>query len=427
MGDVDVLLWFGIGSYGGLAISLLAAAAVAVIALTRHTGTSRQIARSVLVCLVASSLMLPVIWWNQNRLGLFGPSLSQSEVLFWLIWATMFGWFVPLATVTGFAVLAAPVAPARALHLAVGHASLPTHPVADLRNPARRIEPVGSGRAWAHLVFDGGDLTGQTVPLTRKLTILGREIDNDIVIDDEMASRHHAEIYWDHGHPQLRDRDSFNGTLVNRQVVHGAVPLKTGDVLEFGTHKLRFEMIPDPAGAGAEPERDTFKIPSVRVRRPEGSLPATLFLVGGSAPIADRRWSLVGDVTSVGRDADQTIAIPHGSVSRHHAHIIRQASGYYVSDLRSSNGTLLNGVAIDAPTLMMAGDVLQIGAIELHCEAEARPTGTTIAFNRTDVERAEPLTTLHEETGSGVTPPGLRLSPPRLMPVERDVPADEPV
>jgi ABC-type multidrug transport system ATPase subunit len=69
--------------------------------------------------------------------------------------------------------------------------------------------------------------------------VLGRADDCDIVFDDVLVSRHHAQLLrLPDGTLQLEDLGSHNGTFVNgtpqRQVV-----LRVGDVVSFGRHRLR--------------------------------------------------------------------------------------------------------------------------------------------------------------------------------------------
>ena len=78
-----------------------------------------------------------------------------------------------------------------------------------------------------------------------KLTI-GRDIDNDIQLDDDAVSSHHAEIavkpsmymqglldVWAH------DLDSTNGTIVNGKKVKKHM-LKHDDVVKIGTHQFKY-------------------------------------------------------------------------------------------------------------------------------------------------------------------------------------------
>ncbi|MGZ3674706.1 MAG: hypothetical protein ACXVCO_10395, partial [Ktedonobacterales bacterium] len=110
MSGIDFPLWYSIGSYGGLVCTLVAATSIATYALLRRRGTPRQLARATLTCLIAGTLMLAAIWWKQNRLDLYGPTLSAMQVLFWLIWTALCGWCVPVGMLVGYIVLAAPLA-----------------------------------------------------------------------------------------------------------------------------------------------------------------------------------------------------------------------------------------------------------------------------------------------------------------------------
>jgi pSer/pThr/pTyr-binding forkhead associated (FHA) protein len=48
-------------------------------------------------------------------------------------------------------------------------------------------------------------------------------------------------------------------------------------------------------------------------------------------------------VTTIGRDPSSSIHLENPAVSRSHAKIYRQSWTFYIEDLRSSNGTFLNG------------------------------------------------------------------------------------
>jgi pSer/pThr/pTyr-binding forkhead associated (FHA) protein len=362
MADLDFPTWFSIGSYGGLVVSLLAAAAIALYALLRHRGTPRQLARSILVSLFASCLMLAAVWWNQTRLDFYGPSLGDGETAFWLGWTALFGWALPLGVLAGYLALAGPQI---ALLGRSGGGLL--FESAGLSDPARHHEPLGAGRAWGRLIPMDGAFAEQSLPLTRQLTLFGRELDNDIIVDDDLASRRHAEIRWDHGRVHIRDAGSMNGTLVNGQSARGALPLHSGDVLQLGTRSYRFELLTSGAPASitgeASTDNETHKVLGVSART---SVVPPLELVG-TGVVAGARWQLDEPLITVGRGETCSIVLPDDSVSRIHAQIVRQQTGYYVSDLDSSNGTQLNGVPLEAPALLSPGDVLCLGAIELHC------------------------------------------------------------
>ena len=78
-----------------------------------------------------------------------------------------------------------------------------------------------------------------TPPGVARLTI-GRTA-ADIVLDQPLVSRHHADLTWEDGRHVLHDRGSANGTWVNHERVAGARPLAPGDVVQIGTFRLTYD------------------------------------------------------------------------------------------------------------------------------------------------------------------------------------------
>jgi phosphoserine phosphatase RsbU/P len=63
---------------------------------------------------------------------------------------------------------------------------------------------------------------------------------------------------------------------------------------------------------------------------------------------------------TIGRQADRTLCIPNVQVSRTHATILQDADGYFIQDLGSSHGTLINDVRTSLARLN-SGDRIQLG------------------------------------------------------------------
>lgn len=81
-------------------------------------------------------------------------------------------------------------------------------------------------------------------PLGGSCTSVGRNADNDLVIDDPYVSRYHARIWRQPEGYRLEDLDSLNGTFCNgERLVPGAIrPLNDHDLLGIGpTVSLRFQ------------------------------------------------------------------------------------------------------------------------------------------------------------------------------------------
>jgi predicted component of type VI protein secretion system len=104
------------------------------------------------------------------------------------------------------------------------------------------------------LVVRRGPQPNQVYELNKDIVTLGRDITNDIVINDPECSRHHLRITRGAGGYTLEDLGSTNGTFVNGQRLTGARPLRPGDMVGLGeTVTLAYEV---SAGAPAAPMSD---------------------------------------------------------------------------------------------------------------------------------------------------------------------------
>ena len=79
----------------------------------------------------------------------------------------------------------------------------------------------------------------QITPLTKDVTSFGRHLDNDIVLQDESISRHHAEIRSADGKYILTDKQSTSGTFVNGRRVVRCV-LNSGDLISLANIQIMF-------------------------------------------------------------------------------------------------------------------------------------------------------------------------------------------
>jgi hypothetical protein len=67
----------------------------------------------------------------------------------------------------------------------------------------------------------------------------------------------------------------------------------------------------------------------------------------------------------IGRSPDVDVVISSSDVSRRHAEILPDESGWVLVDLGSTNGIRLNDHRVGVPTLLSDGDVIEIGSAEL--------------------------------------------------------------
>jgi pSer/pThr/pTyr-binding forkhead associated (FHA) protein len=71
---------------------------------------------------------------------------------------------------------------------------------------------------------------------------LGRDAENDVVLEDQACSRRHARVEFRDGRYMITDLGSVNGTYVNdvRVVDH---PLTNGDRIRLGQDELILKII----------------------------------------------------------------------------------------------------------------------------------------------------------------------------------------
>uniref|UniRef100_A0A7C3MIW6 FHA domain-containing protein n=1 Tax=Dictyoglomus thermophilum TaxID=14 RepID=A0A7C3MIW6_DICTH len=75
-------------------------------------------------------------------------------------------------------------------------------------------------------------------------------------------------------------------------------------------------------------------------------------------------FKIIKDETTIGRERENDIVIVNPTVSRFHAKIIRSEDKYFIEDLGSANGTMVNGLKVNKE-LLHDGDIIQLGDVVL--------------------------------------------------------------
>ena len=89
----------------------------------------------------------------------------------------------------------------------------------------------------------------------------------------------------------------------------------------------------------------------------------------GGGFTSGERFDLFGGL-SIGRSADADVRIEDRYASGLHARIYMRAGRYYVEDMNSTNGTLLNDASLSGEAELVPGDLVRIGDTEFRFELE---------------------------------------------------------
>jgi pSer/pThr/pTyr-binding forkhead associated (FHA) protein len=105
-----------------------------------------------------------------------------------------------------------------------------------------------------------------------------------------------------------------------------------------------------------------------------------------------RRFQLQSDVTTIGRGPENHVALPSPAVSTAHARVVVHDGQFWIEDLHSTNGVVVNSSAVsaDAPRLLSNGDAIRVSDHLLlfhHAGAQFASSSASIEIDRAEVAR----------------------------------------
>ncbi len=217
----------------------------------RKQGTTRQLAGVIITCVIAALLLLPALTWYNLRFNSQAAMPGTAEVLLALCYVVICGWFLPIGISTAYCLFALPRGSTTALRLPVMKLRSTRQPQLPRSLPGVTPPFVYEDEGpWGWLEYRSGNFSGQQLALKRIVASIGRDENCDIWLDDDMASRHHAEVAWTPEGIFLTDCNSLNGTMLNGHTIRGTVSLKTNSLIDIGTHRFLFKQAEHKADPG---------------------------------------------------------------------------------------------------------------------------------------------------------------------------------
>ena len=188
---------------------------------------------------------------------------------------------------------------------------------------------------------------------TEVVTIGRATNSNDVVINDPLVSRQHAQISRKGDRYQITDLGSTDGTRVNNILLKPNIPqlLANGDTIGIGNSELRLLVQADDEYPTAVTQKPLDEQPTV----------AAIHLLADETVFVSQIDMRGRDRLTIGRDSQNDTAIGHPSVSRFHARLERQSGSVIIKDLNSTNGTYVNGRAVKEERILKVNDSIRIG------------------------------------------------------------------
>lgn len=202
--------------------------------------------------------------------------------------------------------------------------------------------------------------TGREHPIRPGQNLVGRE--GDILLADPRVSRKHAQIASDNGTITVEDLGSTNGSFLNGAKLNQGErkPVNQGDTVSFGGLELKLSM---PGQSGATNILAGGKTAAISTPPQVETAPAALVGEGQEFP-------LKAGANTFGRKSNNDVQIVDPYVSGQHGTIEIAEDGIFLTDIGSTNGTLLNDAKLtpNQRTQITADDEIRLGSLKFHVE-----------------------------------------------------------
>ncbi len=200
---------------------------------------------------------------------------------------------------------------------------------------------------------------------------IGRNMKNDLHIDNLAVSNFHARIKRLDDKYFIEDLNSTNGTYINEEKITRCV-LQDGDIASIGKHSLTFLL--DKQGNGnrrlseSEMER-TMMLDTEKQRQLEKKsepyfpeAPARLTVLEGET--SQSEYQLSARITEIGKGERSQVTLKGMFAPKNLAYISRAPEGYTLIPGDNAEKLRLNGVSIDKGTALSNNDLIEAGKLK---------------------------------------------------------------
>ena len=186
-----------------------------------------------------------------------------------------------------------------------------------------------------------------------KTYVLGRDASSDIPIYFDRISRSHLRFSFENNNWVIKDLDSSNGSFIGNKKFEAHQVTKAVVIDLGGTGNFSLKVVPLEGSATQSTKAQPIDREATRLSK----------VTGGNYQKDTSELARVRlqQRIRIGRNSESEWHIDDLNVSRNHAEIVQSSSGNYeIVDLKSTNGTFLNGARVKRE-ILKTGDIISIG------------------------------------------------------------------
>ncbi len=216
----------------------------------------------------------------------------------------------------------------------------------------------------------------QEIILEKEVTTIGRKPDNDIIIDNQAVSGHHAQIKTEGEALFIEDLSSLNGTYLNSQKIAKA-EIFNEDVIVIGVHNLnvfcnnyrrdaedkknfavRGRSMDETMVIAPDDKKKILTAADKSIPEPVGGF----LVIEGSTD--QKEYELKERVSAIGKEDGSAIKLKGFFAPKLAALINRRKEGYFITP-SGDKELKINGKAIDRRYDLKDGDIVEVGNLKL--------------------------------------------------------------
>jgi pSer/pThr/pTyr-binding forkhead associated (FHA) protein len=212
------------------------------------------------------------------------------------------------------------------------------------------------------------------IPLDQDVITIGRKPDNDIVIDNQAVSGHHAKFTNEGDSLFVEDTNSLNGTYVNGQKVFKS-EIFNGDVVLVGIHTLdvisdknreidarnatlRGRSMDETMVITPQDQKNILAATDKNLPEPLGGF----VIVSGSAEKRD--YIMKERVTTIGKEDGAGIRLKGFLAPKVAALVNRRKEGYFINP-SGGKSMKVNGQEVTSRYDLKDGDIVEVAGLKM--------------------------------------------------------------